>query len=374
MSPVVWGGSEELWSLSALNLARAGHRVGACVKCWPQPATRLLELDSAEVAVYQRKPVDNSLSHRLWRKTRGISSAQESAGRIAKWLRSLSPDMVCLSLANSQDGLDYVRLCRDLVIPYVLVVHGVYDSLWAEDALAEEMARLYCAARRCFFVSQSNRELCEDQIGTVLSNAEIVRNPFNVPYSATPTWPDPDPYWRLASVGRLEPHTKGQDILLRVLAADKWKQRKLKVAFYGGGEHFGGVVRKLAERQTHGRVEFHGHVADVEEIWRNNHGLVMPSRCEGMPLALVEAMLCSRMAIATDIAGHAEIVRHGVNGFLAAAPSVPLVDAALEEAWNKRQQWQAMGVKARTAVETLFPPDPAAVFANRLEVLSKTSK
>ena len=52
---------------------------------------------------------------------------------------------------------------------------------------------------------------------------------------------------------------------------------------------------------------FAGH-RPVEEIWASNHVLVMPSRAEGFPLAIVEAMLCARPVLASDVAGNSEIV------------------------------------------------------------------
>ena len=64
--------------------------------------------------------------------------------------------------------------------------------------------------------------------------------------------------------------------------------------------------------------------------------LVMPSRFEGLPLAIVEAMLCARPVVATDVAGHAEVVEDGVTGFLADAPTVGAIAAALERCWVRR--------------------------------------
>ena len=41
-----------------------------------------------------------------------------------------------------------------------------------------------------------------------------------------------------------------------------------------------------------------------------------------MPLSLVEALFCGRPALVTDIAGHAELITEGENGFLAEAATV----------------------------------------------------
>ena len=68
----------------------------------------------------------------------------------------------------------------------------------------------------------------------------------------------------------------------------------------------------------------------IEEIWSANQVLVMPSRYEGLPLVIVEAMLCSRPVLATDVEGNSEIGIDGLTGFLAAAPTVAIVAQGVE--------------------------------------------
>ena len=54
------------------------------------------------------------------------------------------------------------------------------------------------------------------------------------------------------------------------------------------------------------------------------------------------------------------------SGFVAAAPTIPLVAQALERAWERRADWPAMGRAARQRVESLVPQDPVARFCERL--------
>jgi glycosyltransferase involved in cell wall biosynthesis len=72
----------------------------------------------------------------------------------------------------------------------------------------------------------------------------------------------------------------------------------------------------------------------------------MFSRAEGSPLALVEAMLCGRPAIVSDVGGNQEWVTESQTGFVAEAPVVGLARTALERAWSARQSWHAMGLLA----------------------------
>lgn len=117
---------------------------------------------------------------------------------------------------------------------------------------------------------------------------------------------------------------------------------------------------------------FEGHVADVEKIWSLNHVLVMPSRIEGLSLAVIEAMLCGRPVVATDVAG-AEVIEDGVTGFLAEAPTVGCVECALERFWARREEAREIGAAAAERIRRLVPPDPARVFADKIkELLGRT--
>lgn len=98
----------------------------------------------------------------------------------------------------------------------------------------------------------------------------------------------------------------------------------------------------------------------------SHHGLVLPSRCEGLPLVLVEAMLSGRVAIVTNVAGNTEVLTDDVTGFVAAAPTEDALDEAMERAWRRRGEWRAIGSTAATRIRELVPPDPAGDLAAEL--------
>jgi glycosyltransferase involved in cell wall biosynthesis len=178
-------------------------------------------------------------------------------------------------------------------------------------------------------------------------------------------WPVETGIWRLACVARLDPSAKGQDLLLQVLGHSRWRERPVEVNLFGTGPWEVGL-NKLADFLRLKSVRFHGHVDDVSSIWAGNHILVLPSRFEGLPLALVEAMWCGRPAIVTNVAGNAELCADGETGFVAAAPAVELLGQTLEVAWEHRHKWSQMGVAARARVEKLIPKDPVGLFTNQL--------
>ena len=105
------------------------------------------------------------------------------------------------------------------------------------------------------------------------------------------------------------------------------------------------------------QVTFMGHTDSIEDVWRTHHGLVLPSRAEGLPLALVEAMRCGRVPIVTDVGGNAEVVQEPETGFVAAGATVVHVADALERAWATREGWRSIGTAAAERVAALVSDD-----------------
>jgi glycosyltransferase involved in cell wall biosynthesis len=99
--------------------------------------------------------------------------------------------------------------------------------------------------------------------------------------------------------------------------------------------------------------------------------LVLPSRSEGTPISLVDAMLCARPAVVTDVGGMAELCVDGKTGFVAAAPTPSLLAEAMERSWARRSEWQDIGKAARARANQLIPDDPAGVFADTVLALAK---
>jgi glycosyltransferase involved in cell wall biosynthesis len=364
MSGDPWGGSEELWSQAALRLDAQGHQVSASVVGWPKLAPKITNLRDRGMAVWARPNFPMSWPERLRRKMATVCRAP--APEIS-WLRRTNPDLVIISQGYCQDGVAWMRYCAELGLPFMTLVHCNSDALWPDDESTRNMAKAYRAAAKVFCVSRHNLELLEGQIGEALPNAEVIWNPFNVPADEPCAWPAEDGIWRLACVARLNPSAKGQDLLFHALALPPWADRPVEINLYGAGP-CAETLRRLAKKLNLSQVHFCGHVSSVKTIWEKNHLLVLPSRYEGLPLALVEAMWCGRPAVVTDIGGNAELCVDGETGFVAKAPVASLVGEALERAWNQRQRWQEMGQAARRRVTSLLPNDPVGTFCDQLGI------
>jgi hypothetical protein len=360
---VAWGGSEACWAAAAERFAREGTQVFVSVRQWPSPVKQVEQLRAAGCEILYRgaKPL-------LWRAARRTLSKQKYPWAEVADIGNRA-DLLVISQGGTSDGLLWLEAAKAQGIPYAVIVQSVSEQWWPKDGLVEQLATAYEGARAAYFVSGANLALCRKQFVSPLPRGRVIRNPFNVRYDASPSWPEGHGGdLRLACVARLDMVQKAQDLLLDVLALPHWRARDVRLTFVGSGVNERSL-RRMAERSKLANVSFAGFVEDIEQIWSTHHALVLASRFEGTPLALVEAMLCGRACIATDVGGNGELIRDGVNGFLAKAPTVELLDEAMNRAWESRGRLREMGEAAGRDVREWVTPDPMEDFVRDLNVL-----
>ncbi|MEZ4266465.1 MAG: glycosyltransferase [Myxococcota bacterium] len=130
----------------------------------------------------------------------------------------------------------------------------------------------------------------------------------------------------LLFLGRLSPE-KGLDLLLAALALPAAPPARLDVV--GDGPERAALERTAAAAGLSARATFHGFQSDVAPFLAAADALVMPSRREGLPMALIEAVAAARPVVATAVGGIPELVTPGDNGELAPPDDAPALAAAL---------------------------------------------
>jgi glycosyltransferase involved in cell wall biosynthesis len=103
-----------------------------------------------------------------------------------------------------------------------------------------------------------------------------------------------------------------------------------------------------------GVVEWQGHVVDMAEAFRKAHIVVLPSRREGLPKALLEAAAAARPIVATDVPGCREIVRHEVNGLLVPPDDSTSLATAIRRLLHDRALRERYGDAGRALVVAEF--------------------
>jgi glycosyltransferase involved in cell wall biosynthesis len=358
MTDTPWGGSEELWHRTARLALEHGHQVAVVSFGWPEVPPKLRELRERGARLL-------ALGHfRSWYNARSLRwRLRWKLEWVTVWgaLASWGPDVVCVSQGGTYDLVEhraFVRFLDRHRTPYIVISqYNSEDVPLAGEPQRRSAIEYLSKAHRVAFVAEGNLRAARRQLGAGLPNARVVRNPLNLSDFRPVPYPRSD-LPSMAVVARLQVWAKGQDVLLEALGGDAWKGRPWRLRFYGdGGDR--AYLERLARYYGIGeKVDFRGHVGDVRSIWAENHLMVMPSRSEGTPLALVEAMTCARAAVATDVGGNAEWVAEPDTGFLAEAASARSLGAALGRAWDARDAWEEIGRRAHEAAAARIDPHP----------------
>ena len=119
----------------------------------------------------------------------------------------------------------------------------------------------------------------------------------------------------ILAVGRLNDYLKGFDLLIESFAKLKNQDWELHIA---GGDEEGEVLKEQAERLgVINRIKFLGKVKEIDKCYAYAGIFVIPSRSEGFPNALAEAMTAGCCCIAFDfVAGPRDLISHDVNGVI----------------------------------------------------------
>ena len=147
-----------------------------------------------------------------------------------------------------------------------------------------------------------------------------------VSISAVPPAPPRHGPLQLLCLGRLAPE-KGLDVLIEALRSAPGVQ----VRIVGDGPERARLERAVSEGGLSGRVTFTGFQSDVAPHLAAAHALVMPSRREGLPMALIEAVASGRPVVASRVGGIPELVADGTNGRLVAPDDATALAFALQD-------------------------------------------
>ncbi len=266
---------------------------------------------------------------------------------IAHWLtfQQLQPDLIhfncCTPWANA------IGLSAALVLPQVRIVRVDQLPLRTTDARLLWRTRALCLRVDAHVaVGQFSARRMEDFYA--LGRNSVISIPNGVPDTIASVTPQTDrKELVVGSIGRLDA-MKGHDLLLRAVAplAD------VRVVILGEGEQRQNLQDLAETLGIADRVCLKGwvdaprtHLADFDVI-------AMPSRSEGFPLAMVEAMLASRPVVAAQVGSMPEAIVSGETGLLIEKDNVAELTQALQQLRDDPALRLRLGQQARSAAVT----------------------
>lgn len=155
---------------------------------------------------------------------------------------------------------------------------------------------------------------------------------------------------RLLSVGRVV-YQKGFDLAMRALADLRSQPWEWTIA--GDGPEMASLKKLASELEIENRIHFIGWQSKEQllERYQQSNLFLFPSRHEGMPNAVLEAMACGLPVIATNIAGNEELIVDNRTGLLVPPENVGFLRTALERLLPEPALRFTMGQASRRRVE-----------------------
>jgi glycosyltransferase involved in cell wall biosynthesis len=121
---------------------------------------------------------------------------------------------------------------------------------------------------------------------------------------------------------------KGPDVFVELAAA--MRHRSVRFVMTGAGPMEANTRKRISRLALGSTVEFRGLVPDIAEHLRTLDVLVLPSREDGRPVVVLEALASGVPVVASRLGGLPEIVHDGMNGFLCPPGDIAAMAACVD--------------------------------------------
>ena len=236
-------------------------------------------------------------------KIRGMTSSRE---RLHTWL--VNTGIIQVLIASSKRTRD--------------------DSV--ENGVDFERTRIISNAIKPFDLKSIDRDSIRDKLG--LRNRDIF----------------------LLAVGRLV-YEKGHEFLVKAMS--KISDDHVVAGICGAGPLYDNLQKEIASLKLDEKVLLLGQWEKLLELLAAADIFVLPSRWEGLPLALLEAMVAGLPVIATRVEGVDEVIEDGVHGFLIPVEDSQALAKAILQLSPDPELRQIMGEAARKRILETYTVD-----------------
>jgi glycosyltransferase involved in cell wall biosynthesis len=258
--------------------------------------------------------------------------------------RRLAPRLIhfncCTPWANR------VGLLAGLLQPQVRLVRVDQLPLRTADLLTLGQVRALCLRLDAHVaVGEASARRMEDFYA--LGRHSVLSIPNGVPDSVPDQLPAATPLQSkssltVGSIGRLDA-MKGHDLLLRAIA----QVEGLDLVILGEGGQRSALEQLAQDLQITDRVDLKGWVDHPRDFLPSFDLVALPSRSEGFPLVMVEAMLAARPIVATRVGSVPEAIISGETGLLIEKDDLEGLVRALIQLRDQPQLRQRLGHNAQ---------------------------
>ena len=328
------GGAERVLTNLANAWAEKGHDVSLITLSEPQtPPFYALDPRIQLMQINQTAAENLPLLSRLRNIIRRIIALRRT-------LKALKPDIIIsfvdiinMTTLLSSRGLKIPVIVSERTDPAYHNLPSLYQKLrricypWADKIISQTQS-----------ASDYFSEIPKEKKGIIPNS---VPKPFLYKEDAS------KPLRHIVSVGRLCPN-KGFDTLIKAFSRLAPSDPALRLTIYGEGVARHALEALIQRLHLTDRVNLPGTTQNIPAILREADLFVFPSRYEGFPNALCEAMAVGLPIIASACSGTVDIVRDGIDGRLFPIDDEKALEKLLQELLHDPAQRVRLSQEART--------------------------
>ncbi len=311
--------------------------------------------------------LSDSIANNVTTHTLNVKRARNAPFSLYNAVRPLRPDV----LFSSHARLNFVTVGLRKILPGSprVVIREASNPI--ADMAIQQTTRIYGPLYKWLY-PRADALVCQSQqmvadfdtlMGRRLENIVQIYNPARPDMIAANASDTPSPFTtpathQLLTCGSLT-HRKGYDLLLNALAPLKQSGVDFRLTLLGDGperESLEALCNSLGLRE---HVHFNGQTMDNTPWYLHADVFIQPSRIEGLPNTVIEAMACGTPVVATDCPGGTrELLQHGKNGLLAETENVAALTEAVETLLATQDQYPADAVRSSVShlhPDTVFP-------------------
>ena len=158
------------------------------------------------------------------------------------------------------------------------------------------------------------------------------------------------------AVGRLV-YEKGHEFLVEAMSTVTRESNHVVAGICGAGPLQGELMAQIEKLGLSNKVKLLGQWDEIPELLAASDVFVLPSRWEGIPMALLEGMMAGLPVIATRVEGVDEVVQPGEHGLLVPLESPAELAQAILQLLRSPADCQRMGAAARERVLSSYTTD-----------------
>ena len=227
------------------------------------------------------------------------------------------------------------------------VVHNIDDE-WDVTASTAQVAG-------CIDIRVAVSDLVRKRLqaaGTPEDRVRLLRNAVD-PDRFQPTPQPAGPVHQILFAGRLEP-VKRPLLLVDIAAqlASLRQSRDFRFVIAGDGPEGEELSRRIEHSGLEGIFEMRGQVDDLAALYATSDIVILPSRSEGVPLVVLEALACARPIVASDVGAVAEALDSSCGVLIEpAGDDAARFAQALNTLLNQPGLRERMGAQGRAKIE-----------------------